>query len=199
MKVLFILGSHRKDGNTAQFVDIVKNHPMNNWFSPKFIWLADKEIKYCQSCYKCSTKMQCVLKDDVKEIVEEMKATDAIVYVPVIYAFAANSRFQAFLERVGYGFLRPQNRPLRNKLAIVVVIGRRYAHTSVASQVIMNILLNEMIIVGSGFLPLLYGQGKFPGNIGFDREGLESLYANIGRLIEWHNAKRVGICGNIVD
>ena len=66
----------------------------------------------------------------------------------------------------------------------MIVIGRRYGHSSVAAQIIMNILLNEMIIIGSGFLPLLHGQ-TFPGDIIEDKEGIESINNNITRLIKY--------------
>lgn len=103
------------------------------------LYLLDKRIEHCKSCYKCSELNKCIIEDDVEEMVDKMKKADAIIYVPVIYAFSSGSIFQSFLERAGFGYLRLQDRPLRNKFATVIVIGRRYAHSLVATQVIMNI------------------------------------------------------------
>lgn len=190
VNLLFIFGAHRKDGNSRKILEIIKTNPDFPRIKVSSVFLSDKKILFCKSCYQCTTNTECTLNDDVKPIVEMMKQADIIVYVPVIYAFSTNSMFQTFLERAGYGFLRPQERPLRDKLAMVVVVGRRYAHTSVATQIMLNILLNEMVIVGSGFLPLMYGLGDFPGDINLDGEGIESFHKNLSRTIEWHYLKK---------
>lgn len=105
--LLFIFGSHRRNGNSEKILDIVKTSPYCDRINIKSIFLLEKKILYCKSCYKCNSMNECVLDDDVKEVIEDMKASDIIVYVPVIYAFSSNSIFQTFLERAGFGFLRP--------------------------------------------------------------------------------------------
>lgn len=187
IKFLFVIGSHRKGGNSSKIIDVINNHPRSKEIECNFVFLMDKKIELCKSCYECSDNLsqQCMLDDDVEEVFLEMLDNDVIVYVPVIYAFSSNSLFQAFLERVGFGFLRPNNRPLRDKLATIIVVGRRYAHSMVASQLIMNILLNEMVLVGSGFIPLLEGR-SFPGNVLEDSEGIEALNKSISRLIDYY-------------
>ena len=183
--ILFILGSHRRKGNSEKILQIIKNHPQRDLFQPHFVFLADKKIENCRSCYQCSNpeNKECIIDDDVHDIVNKMKTSDIIIYVPVIYAFSSSSIFQAFLERSGFGYLRPQGRPLRNKFASVVVVGRRYGHDMVASQVISNILLNQMIMVGSGFLPLMQGR-TFPGEIEKDEEAIKALEDTITRLLD---------------
>lgn len=198
VNILFIFGSHRHNGNSEKILEILKESPVYDNLNIKSIFLLDKKILYCKSCYECTSKGECVLEDDVKEVVDEMKAADIIAYVPVVYAFSSSSIFQTFLERSGYGFLRPQNRPLRDKLALVIVIGRRYAHTSVATQVLLNVLLNEMAVVGSGFLPLIFSTGEFPGDINLDTEGIEALKRNLERTIEWHYARKGVNCDEVV-
>lgn len=190
VNVLVVFGAHRKDGNSGKIMDFIKENPDYNRINLTSVFLSDKNILFCESCYRCTTNKECHLQDDVKTIVELMKQADIIVYVPVIYAFSTNSKFQTFLERAGYGFLRPQERPLRDKLAMVVVVGRRYAHTSVAAQMLLNLLLNEMVVVGSGFLPLMFGFGDFPGDIGIDEEGIASFHKNLSRTIRWHYKKQ---------
>lgn len=182
--LLFILGSHRAGGNIDKLQEIVDGHESRELFTPKFIKLRDKKIGYCRSCYKCTEVGSCVQDDDMEYIVAQMIESDVIVFVPVVYAFGTNSIFQTFLERAGYGYLRPQGRPLKHKLALVTVIGRRYSHEAVASQIISNILLNEMILIGSGFIPLLHGQ-TFPGEIQYDKEGIDSFNRSISYVVNY--------------
>ncbi|AIC13687.1 hypothetical protein [Xylella fastidiosa] len=42
-------------------------------------------------------------------------------------------------------------------VASVIVIGRRYGHTAVYSQIVLNIMLNKMILAGSDFPVLFMG------------------------------------------
>ena len=185
-KVVILFGSHRRNGNSEKVLELFQSHPALQNAEINSIFLMDKKIQPCLSCYECFKHPECVLQDDVKAIVDQMIESDMIFYVPVVYAFSIGSIFQAFLERAGFGYLRPYNRPLKDKLATVIVIGRRYGHDTVAAQVIMNILLNEMIIIGSGFLPLLQGVEKFPGNIMADEEGLDSFDKNVQKMADWY-------------
>ncbi len=199
LDVLFILGSHRMDGNSSRIKYLVEAKPYNELIEANYIMLKDKRLEICQSCYKCTKYGGCTISDDVGKIVEQMKISDIIIFVPVAYAFGSNSLFQIFLERAGFGYLRPQNRPLKNKIAMVAVIGRRYSHESIATQIINNILLNEMIIVGSGFLPLLHGE-DFPGHIETDSEGIEAFHKNLQHAIEYCLEQKGGaIYENIID
>lgn len=182
VKVLFILGSHRVNGNSKLIQDLVMDNPVHEKIDAKYIFLKDYKIDECNSCYQCSECGECVLNDDVRKIVDQMIESDVIIYVPVVYGFGLGSVMQKFIERTGYGFFRTHGRPLKNKIAGIVVIGRRYAHESVVQQCIMNIMLNEMILYGSGFLPLLKGD-SFPGNIMNDHEGIDAFDKMLNRVV----------------
>ncbi len=193
MKILLLLGTSRKNGNSAKVVEYIKQHcRKKDQVEIDDVYLIDKKIKPCVSCYKCNENAHCMIEDDVSEIVERMIQSDAIVYMPVVHAFSSNTIFQAFLERSGFGFLRPKGRPLRNKLANAIAIGRRYAHTSVIAQLFMNIYLNEMIIVGSGFPMTIFSYGEFPGDAMLDSEGKDSISQGLTRMIDFYhnNLKR---------
>lgn len=183
VKMLFIFGSHRSNGNSEMVKALMERHPDYGDVEAKYIFLKDYDINDCKSCYQCTELGKCSIDDDVEKIVDEMKESDAIIFVPVVYGFGTGSIFQKFIERAGYGFLRMQGRPLRDKIAGIVVVGRRYAHEAVVQQIIMNVLLNEMVIYGSGFLPLLKGN-SFPGNIMEDEEGIESFDKMVNRVVD---------------
>lgn len=187
MKIICIVGSPRKKGNSQGVIDFIDKHPQRNMFSIETVWLCDHKIKPCNSCYQCFDFGKCAINDDVEDIVYKMIHSDAIIYVPVVYAFSTNSTFQSFMERAGFGYLSPMKRPLRNKLANVIVIGRRYSHTQVLSQIYLNIYLNEMIVIGSGFPSTVFCYGNFPGDFDMDNEGKKAITESISRMIEFHN------------
>ena len=178
MKLLVIVGSSRSYGASAKVVSLIRHH-LHGRAQVTPLWLKDYDIEYCDADNFCESR-DCGLNDDIELIVSEMIDSDAILFLPVMQAYGTNSRFQAFLERAGYGFLRPRKRPLCDKLAAVAVVGRRYGHTTAISQVILNVLLNKMVLVGSGFPP------TFQTQLIHDPEAEQALRETLDRLLEYH-------------
>ena len=182
MKVCVLVGSSRKNGLSSQICGILQDRFRLKGLSGNFIHLADRRIEYCDADNRCQLS-PCRVPDDMPSIMSDMQAADGIIYMPVMHAFGTNSKFQAFLERVGYGYLRPLDRPLKDKVASIVVVGRRYGHTAVYSQIMLNIMLNKMIMAGSGFPPLFLG---VLGSVLDDSEALEALEQTIDRMHDVH-------------
>lgn len=178
MKLIVIVGSSRSNGVSSRVVSLIRRH-LEGRASVDELWLRDYRIDYCDADNACSN-IDCPVPDDVAAIVDEMVKADAILYLPVMHAYGTNSRFQAFLERVGYGFMRPRERPLRDKLAAVAVVGRRYGHTAVFGQVVLNVLLNKMVLVGSGF------PATFNTQLVQDPEAEQALRETLDRLVEYY-------------
>ncbi|QNU66263.1 flavodoxin family protein [Ruminiclostridium herbifermentans] len=192
MNILVLIGSSRKNGNSSNIFEYLKNHELSNKYTIEGVYISDYKIENCKSCYMCD-KGTCVIDDDMPKIVDKMLKADAIIYLPVVYAFSTNSIMQKFLERCGFGFLRTKGRPLKDKLANVIAVGRRYAHLSVISQIFMNIYLNEMIILGSGFPLVVMCDGDFPGDAMLDEEGKNSINRCITRMVEYYYEKRQAV------
>jgi multimeric flavodoxin WrbA len=178
MRFCILVGSSRADGQSRGVCELIRDHLAGAAYCD-FVYLREHRIELCDADNACM-HMPCAINDDVQAIVARMLAADAVVYMPVVHAYGTNSRFQAFLERAGYGYLRPLDRPLKDKLAGVVVIGRRYGHTAVYAQVVLNIMLNKMVLVGSGF------PATFMGVSGgrYDSEAVEALQEMLNRMIE---------------
>jgi multimeric flavodoxin WrbA len=95
LKLLAIVGSHRRDGNSYLLAKTVLDS-VN--VAREIIQLADKEIEYCNLCGEC-VNGDCVVEDDFNSILEEMKRADGMVFSVPRYAFVA-SKFLSFLERL---------------------------------------------------------------------------------------------------
>ena len=182
MKICVLVGSSRKNGLSNNICKVLQDQFRNKGVTGRFIHLAEKRIEFCDADNACCLS-PCRISDDVPSILTEMQSADGIIYMPVMHAFGANSKFQAFLERVGYGYLRPLDRPLKDKIAAIVVVGRRYGHTTVYSQIMLNIMLNKMIMAGSGFPALFL---SMLGGVLDDAEALEALEQTVDRMYEVH-------------
>jgi multimeric flavodoxin WrbA len=178
MKVCVLVGSSRKNGLSNQICGLLQSQFNSKGLFGSFVHLADKRIEFCDADNQCQNS-PCRVADDLPIILADMQAADGIIYMPVMHAFGVNSKFQAFLERVGYGYLRPLDRPLKDKIAAIIVVGRRYGHTAVYSQIMLNIMLNKMIMAGSGFPALFLGM---LGGANEDVEALEALEQTVDRM-----------------
>ncbi len=58
MKVLGISGSMRKDGNTADLVNVILERCQGEGIKTEFISLSGKKINPCLGCEKCKTEKQ---------------------------------------------------------------------------------------------------------------------------------------------
>ncbi len=76
MKVLAIIGSPRKKGNTYKVAERLKNEllSIDSSISFEYLFLADCDLKMCRGCFSCFAKGEntCPLKDDLDTIYEKM-------------------------------------------------------------------------------------------------------------------------------
>lgn len=102
VKVLGIVGSPRKNGNTAKLVgkalEAVSDYP---WVETDLFEVAGKKIGHCISCYKCMEKLQCVIKDGLYEFHEKFLSADGIIWGVPVYHMSVPSVVKALLDRFG--------------------------------------------------------------------------------------------------
>jgi multimeric flavodoxin WrbA len=110
MKVMTILGSPKRNGNTAKVLGMFESM-ISNGHEVERIDIADSNVKGCIGCYACQQKTDepgCVQKDDAVSIFERMMSSDAVVYASPLYCWSFSSQMKAFLDRhlclvTGYG------------------------------------------------------------------------------------------------
>lgn len=100
MKVLSVIGSPRKDGNTAQVVEYLMNQLSG--FDKEMVYLADHTLRPCLGCMQCVHTNRCVQEDGWDTIQSKLMAADVLVLgFPTYYAFSLgfNALTHVFLER----------------------------------------------------------------------------------------------------
>ncbi len=183
---MVISGSERKTSVSDQVIQhMMQILQCNINLEKKIIRLRDYSISGCGMCGDCNHKIdKCNLEDDMPMIIHEMLLADAIIYITPVHGFGMAHLMQIFIERAGVGYLR-FDRPLKNKIAGCIVVGRKYNLGNVHDQLINNFLLNRMIIPGMGFPALLYA-GK-DGTINDDPEGVVAIESMLQRVVEFAN------------
>ncbi len=92
---LFV-GCSNKRGNCSKLVEDLKED------FDQYIFLSDKNIKFCLGCNKCSEELEnkCIQLDDMQEIYKMIEKADTIVFVIPIYFDNVCGLFKNFIDRL---------------------------------------------------------------------------------------------------
>ena len=106
MKVLILMASPRKEGNTAALLAPFCEELVRGGAEVETVWLYDREIRPCLACRGCQkdwTRFACVQQDDMGEIAEHILACDLLVLATPIYSWYCPAPMKAMLDRLVYG------------------------------------------------------------------------------------------------
>jgi multimeric flavodoxin WrbA len=107
MKIVSLLGSPRKNGNSTQLAEIVTSTLEENGNSVTKYFLNELVIKGCQACMACKGKSEsCIVKDDLAPVLETVKEADVIVMATPIYWGEVSAQLKTFIDRT-YSYLTP--------------------------------------------------------------------------------------------
>ncbi|MBR0277313.1 MAG: flavodoxin family protein [Clostridia bacterium] len=99
-KVLIISTSLRGGSNSEFLARECEKGAKATGNEVEFISLKEKEIKYCIGCLSCQKTGECVIKDDVPEIMEKVKNADIIVFATPIYYYEMSGQMKTLLDRL---------------------------------------------------------------------------------------------------
>jgi len=103
MKITVINGSPKgKDSNTNIMVTAFLKGAQRAGATTVNIFLAEKEIKHCQGCFSCwfATPGQCIIKDDMSEIIAQGEGTDILVLATPLKYANLSSMLKVFIDRM---------------------------------------------------------------------------------------------------
>jgi multimeric flavodoxin WrbA len=98
-RVLAVVGSPRKGGNTDILVDEILAGASEAGAAVEKVRLTDLEIAPCKACSACRATGECVQKDDMREMFEKMKASDIWVLGTPVYWWGPSAQLKAFVDR----------------------------------------------------------------------------------------------------
>ena len=113
MQITTILGSAKKKGNTATVLSWVEGELKSLGHDVDRIYLNNKSIGGCLGCAKClenPDEIACVQKDDAVDIMEQMIASDAILFASPIYFWGFSAQTKALIDR-GYSMVTNYQKP----------------------------------------------------------------------------------------
>lgn len=108
MNVCILMGSPRKNGNTAELLKPFREELETGGAEISYFALAEMDIHPCKGCYHCQDVQEgygCIQKDDMPSIAEALMKSDLIVLATPIYTWYCTAELKAVLDRF-YGLAK---------------------------------------------------------------------------------------------
>jgi len=155
VRVLGIVGSPRKGGNTDSMVKEVLSGAAEGGAETEKVSLADLRIEPCRACDGC-VKGACLIDDDFASVAVKMRAAEAWVIGTPVYWWGPTAQTKAWIDR-WYGLPREVFVGKGIVLAVSSGGGRSYAELTIS-------MLREIIpYLGMRELGLLHSGGSSVG------------------------------------
>jgi len=178
VKVVGIVGSTRRGGNTEILTQIALDEIHKEGLETELISLADKKIEPCDACRSCTETGKCHIKDDFNSVFIKMKEADGIILSTPVYYGAATPQIVSFISR----FYATRDKPLKNKVGGPIVVARRAGHNFTFAQLMFFFMIQGMIVPGSSYWNIAFGRQK--GDVLKDEEGIQTI-KNFGHNMTW--------------
>ena len=142
MKTIGILGSTRKEGNTEFLLDVALEEARNIGCSTSKIALRDKVIAPCDGCMGCARTGECIIRDDMQEVYEQIREADGIIWASPVYYWSMSGLTKIALDRT-YALNFPTLQQAGKIAGVILVAGTRGC-VSAASPFNMYFIYNHM-------------------------------------------------------
>jgi len=105
MKVMAIIGSPRRGGNTELLVDrVIEGCRSRGNTEIEKVFIADRNIQYCSGCLTCTFPPpgtgKCVLRDDMDVLIEKIRESDAFIFGTPNHMRTVSAPLLNFLARM---------------------------------------------------------------------------------------------------
>ena len=98
-KVLGIIGSPRRLGNTELIVDEILRGAQSSGFKTEKIILSKLTINPCIACDNCQRKGKCFQDDDMPKLLKKMDESQIRILGTPIYWWGPTAQMKAFIDR----------------------------------------------------------------------------------------------------
>ena len=171
MRIVYISGSGRKNGNTSLLLK-----QMQEQLGGEIIHLVDYQIGHCTGCWSCRSMAECRQQDDMEDvIIPEILHADIVVLGSPVFFNNVSSLMKTFMDRTW-----PLRGHLNNKIGAAVVVGRGYGEESALTAINSFFLKHDMIVANRG----VTGIGFKPGEVGDDSRGVKDTNKLVKRVVE---------------
>jgi multimeric flavodoxin WrbA len=181
MKVLCIVGSPRKDGNTNALIGHAASVLKEKGIKTEVLHISDYKIEPCNACRTCFKVKRCTIKDDFKKVYGKMKKAEGLIVGSPTYFGSATPNIMALLDRAGYVSFA-EGRVFDRKVGGTVAIARRAGHSFTNLQLLQWFMINGFIVPGSLYWNVAIAGELGARNLDKDEEGIRNIKHFAGEM-----------------
>lgn len=130
-KVLILSGSPRRGGNSDMLCDEFAKGSAEAGHEVEKIRVAEKGIGCCRACYACKDTGECIIKDDMAEVLQKMIDADVLVLASPVYFYSIDAQLKALIDRTVARWLEVKDKEFYY-IVTAADEGRASAETTVA-------------------------------------------------------------------
>jgi multimeric flavodoxin WrbA len=119
MKLVCLLGSPRRLGNSATMAALVASRVRAAGGEVKTVYLNGLAYRGCQGCYACKRGAErCVIKDDLEPVLSLAAEADGLLLATPVYYGDVTGQLKCFIDRT-FSWLVPDypTNPVKSRLA----------------------------------------------------------------------------------
>ena len=181
MKIVGILGSERKGGNTEVLLDVALEEAQKNGVLTEKVPLRDKSIAPCDGCLGCTKTGKCVIDDDAQEIYQKMLESEGIIWATPVYFWSMSGQTKTLMDRT-YALLFPKLQ-LTNKIGGLILVAGTRGCMNTANAFHMYFKYNHMF-----FAEFAFGYAREKGEIKKNAFAINMAKEMVHQMISLINA-----------
>lgn len=183
-KVLVLLGSPRKKGNSALIAERIIKGAESAGAQVETVFIQDLKIAPCKSCYACQKKNSqgCAIDDDMQPLFKKLLAAEVWVIASPVYWFNMSAQTKLWMDRCfalpAYG-----KNPFQGKrIAIAMSYGDEDPFKS-GCQNALRTFQDAFAYAGAKIVGMLYGSAMEAGAITANQPLMEAAEALGKKLV----------------
>ncbi len=183
-KVLVLLGSPRRKGNSAILAEKIAEGAKSKGASVNTVFLHGLNIASCTACYACQKPKSkgCSIDDDMQPLYRAMLEADAWVIASPVYWFTLSSQTKLWMDRC-LAFPAYGKDPFGGKrIAIAMAYGGEDPFDSGCVNALRT-FQDAYSYVGASIVGMVYGSAMEPGDIRSNRALMREAKELGGKLV----------------
>ncbi len=177
-RILILMGSPRKEGNSATLAKQVAAGAETTGAQVESFYLHGMNIQACTACDMCREEAaeECVLDDDMQSLYPKLREADAVVIASPVYWFTVSAQTKLFMDRwYAFGGSQEYAAFAGKRIGIVLTYGDADPFASGAVNALRT-FQDAFAYVGAEIVGMIYGSASGVGEIRSNRELMEKAY-----------------------
>ncbi|HUH65059.1 MAG TPA: flavodoxin family protein [Syntrophales bacterium] len=165
-KVLVLLGSPRKKGNSAILAERIARGARSMGAHVETIYIEGMKIAPCKSCYACQKPKSrgCAIKDDMQIVYKKLIEADAWVIASPVYWFTLSAQTKLWMDRTFALLARAEEAFSGKRIAVAMSYGDSDPFKSGCVNALRT-FQDAYRYVGANIIGMVYGSAMDPGEI----------------------------------